>query len=114
MASADFTIKQGATRPYFKFRILDPTGSGLDVFTGSPVLTFRFWHIEDATGLGGTLTALDPATQAGQNGWVEYHWAALDTAKAGLCRAVVSIPQGGDTLKVPNEGYMTIQIDQVR
>lgn len=104
---ADFSIDVNDRLPSLVVQALDGNKVAIDL---SAAVTASF-HMTLADGSGpvisGSCTFLSPRT----NGWVQYDWAAGDTAVGGRYNAEVEFDFGsGKTMTIPNT-KIKIQID---
>lgn len=102
---ADFTIKQGDTKPEIRATLKDANGTAINL-TGA---TVRF-HL--SAKVSGTVKVDSPATViSASEGIVQYAWSTGDTDTAGVYNAEWEITfSDGSVQTVPNDGYDEVLI----
>jgi BppU N-terminal domain len=103
--SADFTIRQGDTKPYFSTVLTNPDGSVVDLTSATVSFTMR----DQATKLRvitGSCTIVAPTL-----GQVQYHWAPGDTSVAGWYNGVFAVTFADTSRETfPNDHNNTVLV----
>lgn len=109
--SADFTIRQGDTKPIFTYTLTAADGTAVDL-TGATVLfsmrkqpNYSYVTVPLAF-VSGACTLVSAAL-----GQIAYHWQPGDTATVGWYNAVFAVTfQDGTVETFPTGSFLTVEV----
>lgn len=101
---ADYVLRQGATLPSISAALEDDSGDPLNLNNASVEFIVRVPYRQEVFRSSAVITDISAAV-------VQYDWRLIDVALPGTyhCYWLVTYPTG--TMKVPQEGYLTLIIE---